>query len=212
MTTETPTIVDALPYIDTLIDHDEDQRTLAMKLVDDELEIFPPDKDYLDYLPDFKKRPFCTDLIKNEHHRIDDDNSADDRPSAKELEHIKIDIPPPASSMMDEQEIDLWNRCLNQVKIKLEYKQKQLINLELLRSYGAPAWEQFIKECERMECNMSQELDTLGEHIREINSRRRNEHEKTKKALDVLENQWEVLTVRNRTLFEEIERMKSRFR
>lgn len=124
------------------IDNDEDDELIdiGMREVYHEMEKFAPTKDYLAYLPLKEPRTFCTPLIENEHSCIE--NNDDSRPPASDLAKIKTDIPPPASTMMDKEEIDIWLKCLDQVKIKLEYKQRQLVNLDLLKNYGLPALKQ----------------------------------------------------------------------
>lgn len=122
--------------------NEEDDKLIeiGMREVYHEMENFAPTKDYLAYLPAIKPRTFCTQLIEHEHSCIENNN--DPRPPASELAKIKTDIPPPASLMMNKEELDIWLKCLDQVKIKLEYKQRQLVNLDLLKNYGLPAIKQ----------------------------------------------------------------------
>lgn len=206
MSTETPESVDALPFVDTAIDQDEQKRDEAMRMVDDELEVHPPAKDYIEYLPDVGARPFKTQTVDSEHERLEHGNATSSGATA--LSEIKTDIPTPAHSAMDGEEFHLWNNCLDQVKVKLEYRQRQVTNLELLKSYGGPAWEQFIKQNEMMDANMKQELDELCNKVQDVNLERKNQQESTSRNLDVVQSQWDNLAVRNQMLAEEIEKLQ----
>ena len=198
ITTETPPIVDALPFVDTVIDEDEHQRVLAMRLVDDELEVFPPDRDYLEYLPDINVR------IRSD---TEDNDSRTTRWSANELSDIRVDTPPP--ELNNDDELKLWVQCLDQIKIKLEYRQRQLANLDLLKSYGSAAWKQFIVENERMEASMNKELEDLSNRIQEINTARKSGQEHVLRHLDVLQSHWDNLLVKNQMVAEEIVKIKN---
>lgn len=206
MSTETPAIIDSLPYIDTAIDDNEELRVLAMREVDLELEVFPPDKDYLTYLPDISRRPFRTDLLRHEYESIENNES---RPDSCQLSRLNVDIPPPASSIMDEEELELWSKCLNQIKIKLEYKQRQMVNLEILKCYGTPAWQEFISENERMEASLNSELHDLTNRAQEVNWARKSDQQRVQKRLDILRNEWINVVDKNRMLADEITRLKT---
>jgi len=204
MSNDRPLIVDGLPFVDISIDDDEKQRAFAVGLVDDELKTFAPDANCLDYLPDCRVRPFCTELIQDSHEQIATNHHIQ---QTSNLSELKLSIPPQPSSMISDHELDIWNDCLNQVKIKLEYRQRQLTNLELLKNYGLPAWQQYISEMEKMERDMNQELDRLERLKADINSKRKSDQERVKKSLDVLYSQWDNLVVLNKLLSDELKRM-----
>lgn len=206
MSTETPEFVDALPYIDTAIDDDEEQRAIAMREVDDELEIFAPDKDYINYLPPIRA-PFSTPLIEHEHSCIEKNIS---RSSADDLVEIRVNSPPPSKTLLSADEFDAWSKCLNQMKIKLEYKQRQYINLELIKSYGAPAWQEYLAQQEQKTTSLQVELDDLNKKMQELNWERKRDQERIFKTLEVLKKEWDSFVERNRILSDEINRLSSK--
>lgn len=207
-------IVDALPFIDTLIDDNEQRRQMAMQMVDDELEVYPPAEDYLAHLPDIPSlRPFNSELIQLEHAILEEGSEHPTRWTASELASLKVDIPPPQTdtTAMTDQELNLWQRCFNQVKIKLEYRQRQLINLDLMKTYSGPAWDLFIKENERVEAMMKQELKELDDAIQEINRARKSDQEHVQRNLDILQANWDNLSVSNQMLLEEVVKLRARY-
>lgn len=204
MTTETPGIVDALPYIDTAIDDDDEQRAIAMGLIDDEIEIFPPDKDYLDYLPSINNRPFCTTLLDQEHNHIEHKI----KPPLNDLAEIKLSVPPPTQ---EGEEVPDWTECLNKLKIKLEYCQRQMMNLELIKSYGSSAWEQYLLSMERIESDLKTELSVISKSTQEINWKRKSDQERVAKVLDVLNNEWNSFADKNHELFIEMRKLNPQF-
>lgn len=206
MTTEIPEHVDALPYIDTAIDDDEEKRALAMREVDEELEIFAPDKDYIHYLPPIKGS-FSTPLIEHEHSCIEKNIS---RFPVNDLAEVKVDSPPPSNSPLSADELNSWSKCLNQLKIKLEYKQRQYINLELLKSYAAPVWQEYLIEQERKTNSLQAELDDLNKKMQEVNWSRKCDQERVRKTLEVLKKEWDNFVERNRILSNEINRLSSK--
>lgn len=206
MATETPQFIDALPYIDTAIDDDDEQRTLAMKEVDDELEIFAPDKDYIEYLPSIS-RAFLTPLLEHEYSCMEN-NELESR--VNDLAEIKIDSPPPSSSSLTKEELDAWSKCLDQVKIKLEYKQRQNTNLELIKSYGDPALQEYLAEQEHITIALQEELDDLNKKTQEVNWNRKRDQERIYKTLEVLKREWNIYVEKNRILSIEIKRLSSK--
>lgn len=206
MSTNTPACIDALPYIDTAIDDDDDQRAIAMKEVDDELEVFPPDRDYLADLSDINKRPFMTELLEKEFNRLEMD-SASKLQVDQSLTDMRVDVPPPASSKMSDEQLELWKISLDQLKIKIEYRHRQLTNLELLKRYGLLAWGQYILESEKLEASLNTELEELGKQTQKVNWLRKNEQEDALKRLQVLQSEWDNLVTRNHQLNLEIQRL-----
>lgn len=201
-------LVDALPFVDRAIDDHEDVHAAARSAVDDEMETSPPDKDYLAHLPDISKRPFLTELLKKEIARIDACQTQNNPPIKNNLAEMKADIPPPASSMMDTDELELLRKCFDQLKIKLEYRHRQLINLELIRSYGSLAWEQYILACEQLGNEINLEQENLERRTQEVNWDRKSHQEKALRALNILKNEWNNLVDRNRELSREIARVR----
>lgn len=187
MTTDTPDFIDALPYIDTAIDDDEELRNSAMKEVDDEIDVFPPDKDYLEYLPPLEPRTFSTPLIECEHSCIDRNEL---RPPSYELANIRTETPPATSSIVDDEELATWSKCLNQMIVKLEYLQRQMVNLELIKNQGETEWKQCIEDHERLESGLREELNQLSKKIQEVNWKRKSDQEHTYKVLELLRSEW----------------------
>lgn len=198
-------LIDALPCIDSAIDENEDQRNLALQEVDDEMYIFPPDKDYLEYLPlDLKSRTFSTPLIEHEHQIIENQI---ERTSKTALSTIRIDDPPTIPSNPDdlnESQLQQWADCLKQLKINIEYRNRQLMNLEISKTYNEPASERFTVYLEDLKLSFQQELVDLTKKIEQINLSRSKSQESIAKMLNVLQAEWNSLVDRNRMLSQEI--------
>lgn len=204
MTTDTPEFIDALPYIDTAIDDYDEQRAIAMKEVDDEIDVFPPQKDYIEYLPSVEPRTFTTPLLEYEHFCIE---TNEPRPPSSELAKLQLDIPPSATTMMDDEELDAWNKCLNQVKIKFEYLQRHSANLERLKDEGEAILDQFIAHNQNIDSCLKKELNELNRRTHEVNWQRKSEQERIGKTLDILKNEWNTLASKNCLLATEIKRL-----
>lgn len=143
--------------VDKEEENDDDDDEIEMpKEVMEELRNFPQDKDYLAFLPPIESRKFTTTLLQHEYSCIESDDTS--RPSASELANLQVDIPPPANSDMSDEELATWSKCLDQLKIKLEYKQRQLVNLELLKSIGLPAWKQLQSEHQLVSSETTRQL------------------------------------------------------
>lgn len=203
MTIETPDLIDALPYIDTAIEEDELLRELVLKLVGEEMREFNQTHNQDIALPD---RPFLTERLRNQLIRIEKNQPLDE---LKGLSTIQTDIPPSTGADIGENELLIWRRCLDQMKIKLEYRQRQLSNLELMKTYGGSVWEQYLTKSEQMRDKLDQELQLLGSRIKNINAERRTNQEQISRHLDVLQSNWENLSIRNQMLSEEIYRLKN---
>lgn len=200
---------DALPFIDSAIDQNEQLRIEAMRLVDDELEIFPPDKDYLGYLPmDLKSRTFLTPLLEAEQARIENttDFHSGGGKDSNDLAAIITNAPQQTDS--DEQEFSDWLSCLNQLKVKIEYRQRQLVNLEVLKTHNTTLWEQYIERHQDIKSSFEQELNDIIKKAEATNFRRKTSQERVAKTLEVLRSEWISLANRNHALASEIERMQ----
>lgn len=134
MTIEKPDLINAPHFTDAAIDGDQAMRQLVQKLVEDEMDATQAQNNDIT-LPE---RPFLTDILRNELARLEQSQPSKD--DSKDLSTIKTDTPPPSSGAeMNQSELNSWIRCLDQVKIKLEYKQRQLTNLDILKTYGSSA-------------------------------------------------------------------------
>lgn len=197
---------------DTVMKNGEEDEELAigMREVDNELDIFPPDRDYIEHLPfSSKSRTFLTPLLKNEHQAIEDNES---RPQASDLSEMKYDLPPSAkvAGIEDQEEFEEWNKCLDQLKIRLEYGQRQMVNIELMKTHGNLAWEQCIKETESIEFTLKSGLTDLKKKqqiLEELEWKRKSDNELVTKQLGILQGEWQSLEERHRVLLEAIRKL-----
>lgn len=201
MTTETPKFFDALPYIDTIIDDDEEKKEQAMNEVDDEMLSFPPYKDYLSHLDDINDRPFLTPFLIQS--AIEQPNS---NRSNQDIAKLEVDIPPPVSELQD---LAQWNKSVDKLKIKLEYRVRQQINLDLIKTYGSPAWEQYLAKTERIYSELNNELLDLNKRMQEINWARNKDQEQTKRTLLTLKSELDKLVDQNFILSKEVEKLEA---
>uniref|UniRef100_A0A6G1SN91 Uncharacterized protein n=1 Tax=Aceria tosichella TaxID=561515 RepID=A0A6G1SN91_9ACAR len=142
MTIEKPDLAGPFPHDDTASDDDGALLEFARKLVADEM------KDHTqDNAISLPERRFLSDLLRNELVNQEQNKTRDDM---TELSRITTDTPPPTSANIGDDELRAWNRCLAQMKIKLEYGQRQLSNLEIMKTCGVPAWEEYLARSERM--------------------------------------------------------------
>lgn len=192
-------------------DEEDEQLAIGMREVDEELYVFPPSRDYIEHLPfSAKSRTFSTPLLDSEHEAIE---NCEARASASDLAEICFEVPPPtraAGLIETNDEFATWNKCLDQLKLRLEYGQRQLLNLELMKSQGNLAWAQCITEAESLESALKANLVDLSkqQQIQEdINWRRKSDQELVAKQLQVLQREWHTLEERNRALSEAIKKL-----
>lgn len=180
-------VIDALPYVNTLIDDNEDECEFAMKLVDDELEIFPPDKDYLAHLPlDLKSRTFCTPIIDHEYQILENHESR----TPNSLAQLNTEPPPQTSSNFNDDDMDAWVRCLDQMKIKIEYHERQLTNLDLMKTYGEVTMNQYLAHVNTIKASLEAEIHELEAKTQKMTWVRKNSQEQAAKSIQVMRNQW----------------------
>lgn len=186
-----------LPFDGSEDMEDETLKEEVMGMVEDEMEIFPPEKDYLAHIPyDFKSRAFSTQLIENEHSRIDN-NSLNINNYVRNLETIEA---PKNSDEIHSDEFKLWTECINKLKIKMEYRVRQSINLNILESHQMLAWEHYLKHLESLNTDLVEEIDQLNKSIEGVHLKKEAEQTKLAKSLRLLNEEWSSLKEKNTSL------------
>lgn len=201
---EVPQIVDALPYIDTAIDDDENKRSEAMREVDDYLEEFPPQDDYIKHLPDV---PSMRSEIFKEYER-EFSNKSDTDKIHTDLAKVIVEVPPPISADVGD-EFVIWIRCINQMKIKLEYLRRQSQNLDDLNNSGRHVYEQHLKQYETLGKELNQELERLNTATQSVNWDRKKNQEYVASTMNLLEKEWRDLAEKNRVLSDTINTIRN---
>lgn len=207
MTTDIPEFIHAVLETDDPIDDDEDHRIAAMRLVDDEIDIFPPDRDYLEHLPwSSKSRTFSTPLLDLEHNAIENNEH---RCPSSDLSAFRCDVPEPVKIGSETvEEADTWDKSLNQLKIRLEYGLKQLTNIELMKSYGSLAWEHCSKETELIETALKSCSTHLKKKLtRELDWKKESDKQRIAKQVMALQNEWDHLEKRTQSLSETMKKL-----
>lgn len=207
-------VIDALSHVDPPIS--DSQREEAMELIHSEMDIYEPTSDYLDGVPDYiDRRTFQTDLLKQEYDRILPYISEGKQPHQENIDKIKVQPPPTTtlqskndSKLMDN-EIDQWHKCLNQIKIKLEYRHRQLVRLELLNTHGDSAWNAALQETQNLSSCLEREITDLAKQVQDVSESFEADQQHTAKVLSVLRNEWRTLIEQNHLLATEINRLKS---
>lgn len=204
---ESSSIIDSLQHVDNAT---EEQLDLARHLVEEEMEILTPRDDYLDTLPGLDIRPFCTDIITAAHSRLETEQDEQHANSVRDLSCIQLDIPPPPGTITEKAGLEAWTKCLNQMRVKLEYRLRQISNLEDIRNHDQVASEKYLNTLTEMECDMRNELRALVDQINATEDNRKGDQEKIRKSLNILQNRWNDLVQRNETLYEEINKLKTK--
>lgn len=166
---------------------DDIYREEAMRLVDDELDIFPPEKDYLEYLNiDLQSRIFCTDIITNEHNRLE--NKLPKIPSHN-IYNLSTPIRPD-QDIHGEPNLESWTNGLRQLKIKLEYKIRQTTNLSMLDSNHKTIWDNHLRHIELTKSDLEAEIKDLNKQIQNIHDKREADQTELAKSLRLIEDEW----------------------
>lgn len=183
-------------------DVSEEQLALAKKSVKDEMDVFPYDEnDYLKELPPMYEDRFKTSLLKHEQLLIE---SGESKPSGHRLTEMKIDTPP-TSLPVDDNELLIYTNCLDQVKIKIEYRQRQLANLLVLKNCGVATLEEYLSQYKSLETAIKRELDAISEKSKEVYWKRKSDQQRVSKTLEVLRNEWNTFVDRNHIQMDENE-------
>lgn len=144
--------VNGSSYTGTATVDEESRLAEAVKEVDDFLQEFPPQGDYLDNLPEIPT-PRCQYFREYERNLHGTDGKAIDR--AGNLATVSVEVPPPVSDDVGE-ELCIWERSLNQIKIKLEYLSRQSDNLDIMTSHGQALYDQFTSYYENLKSELNQ--------------------------------------------------------
>lgn len=160
-----PEAIRDMPVLDKVASIDEDKLSEAMKEVDDFLQEFPPQGDYIEHLPELPKAR-CRYFLEFEQ-KLESGVSMPDNQACR-LAEIQIGVPPPASIDVGE-EFDIWNQCLNQIKIKLEYLSRQSDNLDIMATHGQELYEQYMSYYKSLQSTIDSEMKLVGDAMQEVN-------------------------------------------
>ncbi|GMH47746.1 hypothetical protein TL16_g10265 [Triparma laevis f. inornata] len=97
-------------------------------------------------------------------------------------------------------DVQAWKQAVSQLKSKVETSHSNLINLELLSTFGQTSWLRHNKELTSLNINTSNHLNSLRLEVDSINSTRKNEQEAASARHGVLERKWYDLVGRNESL------------
>lgn len=178
------------------MDLDETHKEDAIRLVDDELESFPPDRDYLEYLKfDLKCRRFSTKIIEDEHTRLDaikpELNSSHDHDSTANNSRSQTSSPQKEVSMdLNGADLQFWSDKLNKLRIKLEYKVRQIINLNILETHQMTIWNQYIAHTNSLNLQLESEIEHLNKEIQNIHTIQAAQQTELAKSLRLINEEW----------------------
>jgi len=173
--------LDGLPYIENY----EYLRPQVEKLIEDEMQRYPPTKNYLSHLsePNFT---FKSPILQEEFKRVQEG-----RPM-QPVDQTHYDKPIPKTA-----DPKAWQEALECAELRLEHQILHLINLELLNNYGANAWKIYNQNLIFTKQLLIKHLDTVKAEILLLNKHRKSEQITAGTTLSKLESKWQELIVKN---------------
>ncbi|OQV25372.1 putative Pre-mRNA-splicing factor SPF27 [Hypsibius exemplaris] len=181
-------LVDALPYVDAGYDS-PGVREAVLALVEEEMKVYRPNKDYLSHLPQMNLDAFQTDLMKVEMKRLDDG-----LPMEK-LDFKKYSQSKPAVNRR--RDPSAWEESFNRVAVLHNHMTNRLANLQLQLEYGPEVWRRYIPTVERQVKLAERELKDVRNRIQEVNWERKNSQTRAGQKLHELESRWVELIDKN---------------
>jgi len=185
-------LIDALPYIDQERDIDPKMRKAVDDLVAEEMNrSSKPAEEYLKErnlsVPDFK---FLTsDFAKAELDRI----SRGEKMADFKVERYSVEPPPPEQRG----NLDAWIKAVQNAQAQLEMQTERLINLELMKKYGANAWKAYNEQLVQMKQGLSNAIAQQRSQSEQVNRKRKADQMTAKPTLENLEFQFYELANKN---------------
>lgn len=184
-------LIDALPYVDTLSDV---EKTMVDRLIREEMKNSEKKVgDYLQELPPARK-------LKLEGHPVLESELARLRAggSMEALDMTRILLEPPPLEKRND--YGAWKRALDNAHSQLEHQYNRLVNLELLKKYGATVWSVHNTVLEAHSNRLEQEAADVGQRIDQINRERKLQQTAVGQELADLQAEWRALVAKNRQI------------
>jgi pre-mRNA-splicing factor SPF27 len=158
-------LVDALPYIDTDYGASADISMAVKRLIDEEMKSMPK-KDYLEKLP-LPPTPYMDEspIFKEASERV---------ATGTKMDVIKgYDVAAPQG--MKGREVKSWEEAVTRAEIKSAYDENQAVNVDLMATFGKPAWMAHVNQGLEYEKVLRLEATNLRGACEEVNKRRKLE-------------------------------------
>lgn len=97
---------------------------------------------------------------------------------------------------------------LSEAQIQYEYRQIQLLNLDLLSEYAPEGWQRHLHRLDAYKARLEHQIADLTARNERINRERKQKQESMQETLRLLHRQWLVLCHKGRSLHREIRRLR----
>uniref|UniRef100_A0A0G4GY16 Pre-mRNA-splicing factor SPF27 n=1 Tax=Chromera velia CCMP2878 TaxID=1169474 RepID=A0A0G4GY16_9ALVE len=155
-------LVDALPYVDTMLP-EEKERVFA--LIKDEMDAMPK-RDYLENFPLPETPHLDSDPIL-----LEGLKSAAEEKHIQAIEPKRYDIMPPTGHKA--QDLQEWKKAVESAQCTLEHSSNQMVNLELANKYAEASWLKYCSDLEVHQQSVKFRLDKTRANIDETNKKRK---------------------------------------
>jgi hypothetical protein len=158
-------LVDALPYIDTDYGASAEISMAVKRIIEEEMKSMPK-KDYLEKLP-LPKTPYMDEspMYKEASERI---------VAGTKMDVIKgYEITAPQG--MKGREVKSWEEVVAKAEIKSAYDETHAVNMDLMATFGKPAWMAHVNQGLEYEKVLRLEATNLRGACEEVNKRRKLE-------------------------------------
>jgi pre-mRNA-splicing factor SPF27 len=156
-------LVDALPYIDTDYGASAEISMAVQRVIEEEMKLMPK-KDYLEKLP-MPKTPYMDEspIYKEAAGRM---------ATGTKMDVIKgYDVSAPQGPKG--REVKAWEEAVARAECKSAYDEPHVINMDLMATYGKPAWMAHVNHGLEYEKVLRLEATSLRGACEEVNKRRK---------------------------------------
>jgi len=196
-------VIDALPYVDTLIDENPQARADAESLIRKEMKRFDPTAHYEETLGPLYVPTFCgSTLLQKEFSRVvsqkEQKGGAVNEPLKAYVSNI-LEIPPKMSANEDICREE-WIKAIKQLKQSIEYHNNWLVNAELAKKYGPSAARAHAVAQEGIEKYAKFTGDSIASELLKINKDRKSAQLEAGGELNALVNEIESCITKNNAI------------
>eukprot|EP01135_Chromosphaera_perkinsii_P002971 Nk52_evm82s230 gene=Nk52_evmTU82s230 len=117
---------------------------------------------------------------------------------------------PPARKITNEENVQQWKKALERLEVALEYENTNVLNLELLQTYGVACWKRHMEFMSMFREDEQEVLNEVNTEIQHINLERKRNHVKAGETLDTLKQQYYQLIYRNAELEAVCDKLEAR--
>ncbi|SOV74684.1 conserved protein, unknown function [Plasmodium sp. gorilla clade G3] len=193
-------LVNALPYIDS---YDNELEQNAKKLVEEEMNLMHKNNEIKNYLESFPlpKITYLSNdnsIIENELKRCEENRKM----QKLNFDHYNIE-----NDVLNNKNIEEWEKTLKKYEIILENSHNALINMELMNKYKEVMWSEHMKVFNHLDINLQNNIKTLKDDIDNINKKRKLHQLSYVNELSTLQNEQKEYKKKNNMVLNEIKKL-----